>query len=225
MLGGGVRFFPIQSICHWRGYKCSRSAFIFAMYFHCMGVYCRLSIRCTVELWIFRLRLLRPLRTLRLLCRFWLVVASPLMLSVFHSVSLTVAFIFPWWKLLPPSGSSSVEWYHRWSPQSPLVALFHLLHFHILNALLPDSDDSYGQHNPCWSIRFAFAHIWYISGRASQFTKACPKSVLSWNVYRAWCNSSILLDAIFGRSNCFTDLLTWLNYATVCCFVSHGASR
>ena len=91
MLGGGVRFFPIQNICHWRGYKCSRSAFIFAMYFHCMGVYCRLSIRCTVELWIFRLRLLRPLLTLRLLCRFWLVVASPLMLSVFHSVSLTVA--------------------------------------------------------------------------------------------------------------------------------------
>ena len=61
---------------------------------------------------------------------------------------------------------------------------------------------------------FAFAVVLSSSGREFQFTKACSKSPISLNVYRAWFNSSILSDVIFSQSNCFTDFLMQLKYTT-----------
>ena len=148
-----VHWFPIQNTHHRRGYKFSRSAYMIVIYFHCIGAYYRPSIFCAVELWKFSLRLLHRLLPI---CRFYPVVDSPSLSSVFHYDSLTVALIFLWWTLLPTSGGSSIELSHRWPPQSLLVSMFHFLHLHSPPTLLPNSNDYYVQRNSCWSITLPF---------------------------------------------------------------------
>ena len=59
---------------------------------------------------------------------------------------------FSWRKLFLQFVHSSVEWSHRWLPQYLILAIFHLLHFHIPTDLLPASNASYDHHNPCLSV-------------------------------------------------------------------------
>ena len=192
ILGGGVRFFPNQNDHHWCGYQFFRSSCIFVMYFHFMGDYCQPSICCAVEHLIFHPHLLHRIHPLH---RFWLVVASPSLSSVFHSWSLTIALIFPWWTLLPPFGHSSVEWYHRWLPQYLLADLLHFPHFHIPPALLPALNNSYGHRTPCWSVPLPLPKINLVQvgnsnlprpATSLRFTWTCILLCATVKIYQTW---------------------------------------
>ena len=62
---------------------------------------------------------------------------------------------------------------------------------------------------------FAFIHVWSCSGWACQFTKACSKYPLSLNLYRAWCNSSVLLGTVVSQF--FFFMLFWSGWSIPQC--------
>ena len=176
-LGGSVCFFPSQNTHHRNGYQISCSASILVMSFHCMGDSWRSYIFCAVDDCTFCIRLhcwICPLR------RFRPAIASPSLSSVSHFGALTIALIFPLYTLLPPSSRQFVEWSHRWPTQSLLVTLLNFLHLHIPPALLPDSNDSYGQRTTCWSVPLTSTTFYLVQVGHANLTRPTPSLRFIW---------------------------------------------